>query len=102
MFHERLAQLRGRTGLSQKEIAKRLGMARTTYAGYENGSREPDLKTLEKLSDFFEVDLNWLISGSEKVVDLEDEKIIENFNKLSIKGQDYILELMEKMIEQEK
>lgn len=61
MFGQRLYQLRQKRGLTQKELSSRLGMARTTYSGYENGSREPDHQTLEKFADFFEVSIDFLI-----------------------------------------
>ncbi|WP_179215788.1 helix-turn-helix domain-containing protein [Paenibacillus sp. MY03] len=98
MFSERLRQLRSKTGLSQTEIARRLGIARTTYSGYENGSREPDLKTLNKLSEHFDVDLNWLIAGESKVSkDLyEDVELVEMYVTLKESDQKYILELMER------
>lgn len=100
MFHERLSKLRDKTGLSQRELSSRLGMARTTYAGYENGSREPDLKTLSKLSEFFGVDLNWLVTGDEsKTSDINEEieKMIVDFNSLEDKDQIYILELIDRL-----
>jgi transcriptional regulator with XRE-family HTH domain len=97
LFHERLAKERDKLGLSQAELAKRLGMARTTYSGYENGSREPDLKTLNKLAEFFGVNLNWLVTGNEATLDEDDEKLIDNFSKLSGKDQTYILELIDRL-----
>lgn len=102
MFSERLKQLRKKTGLTQEELSSKLGIARTTYSGYERGTSEPDFDTITKFSEFFKVNLNWLITGSDKVLDVENEKVVEKFSKLSDKGQDYILELMEKMIEQNK
>lgn len=97
MFHERLAALRDKKGLSQKEIATRLGMARTTYSGYENGSREPDLKTLNKIAEFYEVNVDWLVTGTKTAMNEEDKKLLKNFNKLNDKDQEYILELMERL-----
>lgn len=97
VFHERLAELRKKTGLSQKELSTRLGMARTTYSGYENGSREPDLNTLHKLSEFFEVDLNWLITGVMRELTEEEKVMVEDFSKLSEPDKEFIVELMKKM-----
>lgn len=91
MFNERLASLREKVGLSQKELATRLKMARTTYSGYENGSREPDHETLNRIADFFEVTTDYLLcrtnnpkqslSGGAKeflrIIDLSDDKAIE-------------------------
>jgi len=98
----RLAKLRDSLNLSQSEIAKRLGMARTTYAGYENGSREPDLKTLNKLAEFFGVNLNWLITGSDYKMTEEDEQLLRIFNDLNERDQEYMLDIMRRMAETKK
>lgn len=61
MLHSNMRVLRERKRLTQGEISKRLGMARTTYSGYENGAREPDPDTLKKLADFHEVSVDYLL-----------------------------------------
>ena len=55
MFGTRLHTLRKERKLRQEDMAKQLGIARTTYAMYEQGNREPDYNTLIKLATFFEV-----------------------------------------------
>lgn len=65
LFHERLSILRSGRKLSQLEISKRLGIARTTYSGYENGTREPDIETMIKIADFFSVTLDYLIGRTD-------------------------------------
>ena len=97
MFHERLAQLRNKKGISQYEIANRLGIARTTYSGYENGSREPDIEMMNKLANFFDVSVHWLVTGSEKNLSEEDEMLIEEFSKLNEEDQVYILDLIKRL-----
>ena len=54
-------QLRNRDNLSQQELGDKLGIAKSTISMYENGNREPDLETLEKIADFFNVDMDYLI-----------------------------------------
>lgn len=65
MLKERLSSLRAGTKMTQSEMAKKLGIARTTYAGYENGSRRPDPETLQKLADIFEVSLDFLLGRTD-------------------------------------
>lgn len=57
----RLVELRKKRKLTQKELADKLGIARTTYSGYENGNREPDFDTVQKLADFFGVSIDYLV-----------------------------------------
>jgi len=65
MFHQRIKMLREKRGLSQAEVAKRLGIARTTYSGYEIGTREPDQNTLIKLAKFFDVSVDYLLGNTD-------------------------------------
>ena len=58
---KRLKELRSEKGLTQKEVAEQLGISSTCYSGYEQGYREPDLKTLIKLCKFFEVSTDYLL-----------------------------------------
>ncbi|WP_438491062.1 helix-turn-helix domain-containing protein [Paenibacillus sp. IHBB 3054] len=66
MFSSRLFELRKNSHLTQNEISKKLGIARTTYASYEQGNREPDLQTLEKIADYFDVDADFLLGRSDE------------------------------------
>lgn len=49
--------IRKRLGLTQETVADVLGIARQTYVDYETKEAEIPLTTLEKLSDFFGVEL---------------------------------------------
>lgn len=60
-FNEMLRYLRTREGLSQAELADRLGVAKSTISMYEVGKREPDFETLETIADLFNVDMNFLL-----------------------------------------
>ena len=61
IISKRLKELRLEKGLTQKEVAEQLGISSTCYSGYEQGYREPDLKTLIKLCKFFEVSTDYLL-----------------------------------------
>ncbi|WP_271751536.1 helix-turn-helix transcriptional regulator [Cohnella sp. JJ-181] len=46
---------------TQEHLADLVGVARSTYANWESGKREPDLTTIEKLADIFEVSVDYLL-----------------------------------------
>lgn len=56
----RLKQLREERGLSQAEIAKIMGVGRTTYLKWETGENKPTRK-LNQLSNFFNVSVDYLL-----------------------------------------
>lgn len=56
----KIKELRIKTGITQKETAKRLQLENVTYNGYENGKREPDIETLKKIANYFNVSLDYL------------------------------------------
>lgn len=63
MFPAVLYSLRERDKLTQEELAKRLGISKSAVSMYECGKREPDFETVEKIADYFNVDINFLFTG---------------------------------------
>ena len=56
-----LRKLRDQKGISQAELARFLGVARSTVCQYEAERREPDNETLSKLADYFGVTVDYLL-----------------------------------------
>lgn len=53
--------LRKSFGLTQKELADKIGIARATLSGYEKQTSQPDIETLKKLAHFFSVSTDFLL-----------------------------------------
>lgn len=68
----RLKELRNKIGLSQSAVAEKLGITQQAYANYEREARQPDLDMLLKLSDLFEVSVDYIL-GKEDVSPLDKE-----------------------------
>ncbi len=64
-FGLRLKQLREEKGITQIDLAKYLSLANSTISQYEAGKRDPDSSTLQKLSDYFNVTLDYLLGRSD-------------------------------------
>lgn len=58
-----LVETRKKLGLSQGELAKRLGMLQSQYSNYERGTRKPSVEVLEKLVKQFNININYLLTG---------------------------------------
>ena len=56
----RLKELQIAKGMTQNELAKVIGYSSLSYARYEKGEREPDISTLCKLADYFNVSVDYL------------------------------------------
>lgn len=61
-----LRVLRDRKGVKQQDVAEYLGVDRSTYAKYESGASEPNIDMLNKLTEYYHVSLDYLITGKEK------------------------------------
>ncbi len=61
-FGSKIKQLRKDAGLSQQEVAEKLGMARATYASLEVNRREPDLGELKAISQYYEISMMELVA----------------------------------------
>ena len=60
MLGEKIRKLRG-NNMTQRELAKRLGISPSAVGMYEQNRREPDLDTLKKIADLFDVTLDSLL-----------------------------------------
>lgn len=60
MFKDRLKEARMAAGMTQAQLAKEVGVAKSTLAGYETGNSEPDLAKMEKIMEALHVDANYL------------------------------------------
>ena len=60
-FSERLKELRRTKGPSQHQLAKNIGVSKSSVNMYERGEREPGLETVEAIADFYNVDLDYLL-----------------------------------------
>ena len=61
----RLAELRSARGLTQQQLADLTGLTRGRLNNYEQGTREPDLATLQSLADFFQVTTDSLLGRTD-------------------------------------
>lgn len=63
MIGLRIAALRKRAGLSQRELGQRLGVSASAVGMYEQGRREPSAEKLVRLAEILEVTVDYLLTG---------------------------------------
>ena len=67
-FNENLKIARERKGISQKEMAESIGVAKSTYSLYESGNREPNVQTIKKIADILSVSADELLGINDEPI----------------------------------
>lgn len=67
-FNENLKHARERKGLSQKDVAEGIGVAKSTYSLYESGNREPNVQTIKKIADLLNVSADDLLGINDEPI----------------------------------
>ena len=60
-----LREIRKKRNLNQQKVAMDLNISREALSYYETGKREPSLSLLLSMSEYFNVSINYLITGKE-------------------------------------
>ena len=83
---ERIKSLRKALGLSQEQLASKIGNTVKSIQRYESGKFRPDVYNLIQLATFFDVSVDYLLglNGIEGQIREEKDKILKNgqYNKL--------------------
>lgn len=62
-FGDRVVGAREKSGMTQAELSRRLGIRLTTLQGWEEDRSEPRANKLQMLTGMLNVSLSWLLSG---------------------------------------
>ncbi|MGD7080482.1 helix-turn-helix domain-containing protein [Ralstonia pseudosolanacearum] len=94
-YGDRLAEERGRLGLSQIEMAQSGGVSARTYAYYESGEREPGIESLNSWHAIG-ADVLYIVLGLHMptLLSSEEEQILNGYRKLDERGRSGVLALI--------
>lgn len=84
-FGENLIRSRKKSGLSQEEVAAKLGVSRQTVSKWELGETLPDIQQAKKLSTLYHITLDELVE-----LDLQVKEIQEVIEKTTEETQNKI------------
>ena len=90
----RLKDLRTIKGVTQKEVAKSIGVSPQSYGYYENEINKPDPEILIKLADYFECTIDYLVGrendfgvvevvGENQILTNLQKELLHYFDKMS-------------------
>lgn len=110
----RIQILRKENNLTQQDLAEKLGVSNKSISKYERGEREPDFNTLKKLSNIFNVSIDYILGvtdsprdsgkNADEVSDaiysvLLEKGVIAPGEQLSKEKIEYVKKLLNKAIE---
>lgn len=87
MLGDKIKELRGRE-MTQRDLAKKLGISTSAVGMYEQNRREPDLDTLKKIAQVFDISIDSLMEyRHEPLVDTSSAEPISKMYMLPVVGR---------------
>lgn len=85
-FSERLKDLRKQAGLTQVDVAEKLGISQPAYASWERGVKKPTQENLVKISQVLNVSIDYLVGNSDEGVKEDELDNVELLFRMNSKG----------------
>ena len=70
-----IKEARQKNNISQESLAEQLGVSRQTISSWENGKSYPDIVSIIKMSDIFNISLDKMLKEDKKLVNNMQEKM---------------------------
>ncbi|MBC5627558.1 helix-turn-helix transcriptional regulator [Clostridium sp. NSJ-6] len=86
-FGERLKELRNSKKLTQKQLADIFYLNKSSISRYENNSQMPENEILQKLADFFEVSIDYLLCRTDEQMPPISNNSLSKKEKLDIEKE---------------
>lgn len=105
----RIKELRTERGLTQKQLAEKIGVKNYTVANWEQGRTVPAIEDLIELSDFFECSIDFLIGRTDETGNIivnksftnDEIKILGIYRRLSVERKGVVLAVLKDMVQAE-
>ena len=98
---KRIKELRISNSITQKELAKMLGVPQPIMSYYETGARIPNLEILIMLSEIFNCSIDYLVKGikdsSEGYYIKQKTTAYKIIDSLSLKNKEIVIDLAKKL-----
>lgn len=104
-FATRLRQAREQSGLTQQDLAEKLGVTKSAIGNYENGVSSPKWDVLLKIFDILQVEPNFLYqdsfspeSNTTTNLTSQQSALLSSFDQLNDEGQGKAVEYVEDLV----
>ena len=103
-FNVNLRNYREAAGLTQQQVAERLGITKSTYCNYESGKREPDVAKIKKIAKALGISADALLETGhgEKAVPFMSSSAMQlarDYDTLDIHGKKTVRVVMDQELE---
>lgn len=107
MLHLRIREAREAAGLSQKELAEKMGVKPATLNGYEKGNHDPKSDGLSAIADICDVTVDFLLGRDDVLkraeqLDEREEWLLDTFRQFNEEGKERLLETVDDMAQSRK
>lgn len=85
-IEKKLKNARVQAGLTQEQVAEKVMVSRQTISNWENGKSLPDIVSIIKLSDLYQISIDDLLKGDKKMTDKieKDVKVAKSNKRLIV------------------
>ncbi|MCI8403998.1 MAG: helix-turn-helix transcriptional regulator [Clostridia bacterium] len=98
-----IRNLRREKGLTQNELAKKIGVSRTCVSNWESGARIPDCVAVIKIAAIFQVPVDYVYGMTDHRYNINIPEYFEiDFSKLNPEGMNMLYEYYKYLINNEK
>ena len=101
-FGARLLQARKKKGISQEELAAKLGTKGPAIGRYERDEMKPSIDAAAKMANILGVSLDWLVGNTDTELDTTAMNRIQDIAKLSQKDKELVYEFLDSFISNRK
>jgi transcriptional regulator with XRE-family HTH domain len=101
-FGENVAIARKKMGISQDELAKKVGTIAVTIGRYERNEIKPSIDIASKIADALEVSLDYLVGSSDAVLEKSLVKKIADIQKLPEEDKNCVIKMLDAFLRDSK
>ena len=94
VFKERICQLRKAKGWTLERLGNEVGLGKTAILNWEKTGAVPNDEVLLKLSNLFEVPIDYLL-GNDEIMSDSENILFRNWGKLSDSDKEMVNQMMQ-------
>ena len=97
-FGKRIVELRKQKGLSQTDLASKLGIHKNVLGRYERGEAKPSIDVAKNIADLLSVSLDYLVGAIDQELDKNIVEQVRSIQKLPDDERERILFTLDALV----